>query len=153
VVIQNPPKEKEEEELPRKKTSKTTRVMNLLGGVDRMVSFFPGMEPNEAKQLLRRLENWLEEVWFKNHSKSPSSKKVVDVFVGEVLDTLKNWNKWERFLKPLDERTNRIEAAALLGCALCSAPAPGYYCGAGCKMRYCGQDCADAHWAEHNCRN
>lgn len=163
VVIQKPPPPKEkEEERPRKKTSGATRVMNILAKqtsiVKRLIRYL-NMSEDEATILSNQLETWLVNEWFSREKRSPSAETVIDrFFVGELgeLATPKNERRWKRFLKPLDESTNKFLEAPLLdalGCAFCSTPTPRYNCGAGCKMRYCGQDCADAHWAEHNCRN
>jgi hypothetical protein len=168
VVIQKPPppppEEEDEEERPRKKTSGATRVMSILakqeGIVARMMKHF-NMGEDEAVLLAKQLETWLVNEWFSKKKRAPSVATVIDKFFVEnqgELVTSKNERRWKRFLKPLDEPANKFLKAPLLevvGCALCSTPAPRYHCGAGCKtgVRYCGQDCADAHWAEHNCRN
>lgn len=158
VVIQKPPSE---EERSRKKTSGATRVMNILAKqqsvVERMMKHL-NVNKEKATILSEQLETWLADNWFVKKKRSPSAENVIEgFFVGELgeLSTSKNERRWKRFLKPLDESTNKFLEAPLLealGCAACSAPQPRSQCSACKVVRYCGQQCADAHWEEHNCR-
>jgi hypothetical protein len=107
-----------------------------------------GISQERAKKWIKRLKIWLRDEWFQEERRSPSVIHMLDGFVQAVLlESISR--KWKDFLAPLNEPTNKFINA----CVACAAPGVRYACGAGCKtVLYCGQDCADAHWEEHNCR-
>lgn len=98
---------------------------------------------------VERVKNWLRYEWFSENEGWPTAKQIAK---GASEGEFYQFNK-RAFSTPLKEtgKKQRINA-----CVACAAPLENtnrYACGAGCKtVLYCGQDCADAHWEEHNCR-
>jgi hypothetical protein len=152
-------------ETVRKKESATTRfIRKVFGGDDglrKQLKTAPNFPKGlSASDVVYDIKNWLDEYFAEGNEEWPSASQITQGVNAEKA-RLSNYKLDEGvFNAPLEIANNkkkpRIKSAiTALGCVMCAAPAPGYECGANCKqphIRYCGQECADAHWKEHNCR-
>lgn len=104
----------------------------------------------ESKRRFKALKDFLIHWYTTNKGKDPLPHMIQDALDYRAPNT-KREPIWTTYVFPLYRFNNQI-------CASCDLPIPRgrlcYGCGANCGtgIIYCGQDCADAHWEEHNCR-
>lgn len=99
-------------------------------------------------------QTWLTEQWFAPQRRRTTGPTLDDIMSAVVADELpplalsdSGGSFWrEMFRNKLTQK--RIGQAASV-CGACGAPEPAYRCTHCREVRYCGQECADAHWEAH----